>query len=252
MPYSAASVVEKPRMLMPALPSRSAISARRPLRFSRKTVSWVTFNAVTSCLAHGRAPKGEGAAVDVEDLGRDGGREAAVPGLLRERQHGAGGAEQDDVDGAHVAGLAAPAPSASSSSRRTPRSARRLSSSSGYASSPRSTLPGSDARASRRPACRVATAGRGPRRPSSSSVAKTTSAWCATGEYDVASEAHRRQHAAAALGHALDLARLDVEPVGHGRLGEHRGGQQDALAADADERDRGRAVHDSLPRSAAS
>ena len=43
MPYSAASVVENPRMLMPAWPRMSATSARRPLRFSRNTVSCVTF-----------------------------------------------------------------------------------------------------------------------------------------------------------------------------------------------------------------
>jgi len=45
MPYSAASVVEKPRMLMPALPRISATSASRPLRFSRNAVSCVTFTA---------------------------------------------------------------------------------------------------------------------------------------------------------------------------------------------------------------
>ena len=87
--------------------------------------------------------------------------------------------------------------------------------------------------------------------PSSSSVAMTTSACGADRRPDVLAEAHRAEHAAAALRHALDLAGLDVEAGAGGGLGEDRGAEQDALAADADERDRRGAVHGGRPRAQA-
>ena len=166
--------------------------------------------------------------------------------FVAEREHGGGGAEQRDVDGAQGARLAGETLGVhGEQAHAAPRR--------GAGQVVRVVLL-----AAQHAARRDARGGRADQRAARPQQAEAADALEQLGGDDdvgvrrdrrphVLAEAHRAEHAAAALRHALDLAGLDLEAGRRRRLGEDRGAEQDALAADPDERDGGRAVHDSPP-----
>ena len=161
----------------------------------------------------------------------------------------AGGAEQRDVDRAQGAGLARQRLGVDGDEPHAARGGRG-GRSSGYSSSPRSTLPGTMRVVTAQTSVpRGAEQGRGRGRPSSSSVAMTTSACRAT-------RATRRVSPKRTVlstlpprcAMPLTSLALTSQPSAMAVSARIGRGQQDALAADADQRDGRGAVHEAPSR----